>query len=157
MEIEGLGKHVCSSFAQTARFLQMLDRCVRDFDLETGEQFPLDSLASVISRAVDSDPADRMEETGVDLKNFMKVEEFIKKRESRLRSRVGGAGRAKGPDAMVHGVAAAEAAAAPPGTSAAAAETPLLDPWACSAVTAPARARPLVLGRLWQRYGQGQR
>ena len=54
----------------------MLDHRVRDFVLETGEQFPLDSLASVMRRAVDSDTADRMEEAGVDLKDFTKVEEL---------------------------------------------------------------------------------
>ena len=112
----------------------MLDHSVRVFVLETGEQFPLDSLASVMRRAVDSDTADRMEDAGVNLKDFSNVEEFIKKRDSRLRSRVGGAGTGKGPDAMVYGVAAAEAAAAaPPGTAATAPESPLLDSWAGSA------------------------
>ena len=76
-EIEGLGKHVCSNFAQTARFLQMLDQRVRDFVLETGEQFLLASFASVMRRAVDSDTADRMDEAGVDFKDFTKVEEFV--------------------------------------------------------------------------------
>jgi hypothetical protein len=59
-EIEGLGKHTCSSFAQTFRFLEMLDRRVRDFVLEVGEEFSLDSLASIMRRAVDPDTADRM-------------------------------------------------------------------------------------------------
>ena len=96
----------------------MLDHRVWDFVLETGEQFSLDSLASVMHRAVGPDTTDRTEEAGVDRKVFTKVEEFIKKRESRLRSSVGGAGAGKGPDAMVCGVAAAEAAEAPPGTAA---------------------------------------
>ena len=74
-----------------------------------------------------------MDELGVDLKDFAKVEEFIKKRESRLRSRVGGAGKSNGPDAMVYGVAAAEAAAALPGTAATTPESPPQDPWAGSA------------------------
>ena len=52
----------------------MLHHRVRDFVLETGEQFLLDSLVSVMRRAVDPDTADHMEEAGVDLKDFTKVE-----------------------------------------------------------------------------------
>ena len=106
-EIEGLGKHSCSNFAQTARFLAMLNQRVRDFVFEAGEQFPLESLASIMRRAVDADTADRMDEGNVGLSDFPAVEGFIKKRESRLRSR-GGAGAGKGPDAMVYGVSASE-------------------------------------------------
>ena len=111
----------------------MLDTRVRDYALETGLTFPLESLASIMRRAVDTDTADRMDEAGVGLSSFAKDEEWIRKRESRLRARGGGAGAGKGPDAMVYGVAAAEAAAAPPGTAATAPESPLLDPWAGSA------------------------
>ena len=39
-DIEGLGKHACSNFAQTARFLTMLDARVREYSLETGLVFP---------------------------------------------------------------------------------------------------------------------
>ena len=66
-EIEGPGKHVCSAFALTARFLAMLDQRVRDFVLETGEPFPKVSLASVMRRAVDPDTADRMDEANTGL------------------------------------------------------------------------------------------
>ena len=106
-EIEGLGKHVCSNFAQTARFLAMLDTRVRDFVLETGKAFPPDSLASVMRRAADPDTADRRDEAGVDLSDFVKVADWIRRRESRLRAR-GGAGSGKGLDAMVYGVSAPE-------------------------------------------------
>ena len=40
-EIEGLGKHACTKFLQTVRFLSMLDQRVRDFVFETGKQFSL--------------------------------------------------------------------------------------------------------------------
>ena len=109
-EIEGLGKHSCSNFAQSARFLAMLNQRCRDYTLETGEQFPPDSLASIMRRAVDPDTADRMDEGAVDISVFAEVEAFIKKRENRLRSRHVGPG--KGPDAMVYGVSPPEAAAA---------------------------------------------
>ena len=89
--IEGLGKNNCSSFAQTVRFLKMLDQRVRDFVLETGEEFPLDSLASIMRRAVDPGTADRMYVANVDLKDFNAVEGFIKKCENRLHGRGGGA------------------------------------------------------------------
>ena len=83
-------------------------------------------------RAVDTDTADRMDEAGVDLSKFEKVEEWIRKRESRLRAR--GGGTSKGPDAMVYVMSAAEAAgAAPPGNAATAPESPEKDPWAGSA------------------------
>ena len=88
-----------ASSAQTARFLAMLNQRVRDFILKKGEQFPPDSLASIMRRAVDPDTADRMDEGGVDISVFGEVEAFIKKRENRLRSRHVGPG--KGPDAMV--------------------------------------------------------
>ena len=75
-----------------------------------------------------------MDEAGVDMSNFAKVEEWIRKRESRLRDRGGVAGTGKGPDAMVYGMSATEAAgAAPPGNAATAPESPEKDPWAGSA------------------------
>ena len=121
-EIEVLGKHVCSNFGQTAHFLDMLDTRVRDYSLETGLAFSPDSLASIMRRAVDTDTADR------------KVEEWIRKRESRLRAQGGGAVAGKGPDAMVYGMSAAEAAGAvPPGNAATAPECSENDPWAGSA------------------------
>ena len=46
-----------------AQFLDMLDKRVRDYVLETGEESPLDSLASIMCRAVDPDTADRMDES----------------------------------------------------------------------------------------------
>ena len=105
----------------------MLNQCVREFILETGERFPLESLASIMRRAVDADTSDRMDEGDVDLSDFAAVESFIKKRESRLRSR-GGAGAGKGPDAMVYDVSAPEAAQppCPPGLSAVEAQAPSL-------------------------------
>ena len=131
--IEGLGKHVCANFGQASRFLTMLDARVRDYSLETGLTFPPDSLASIMRRVADIDTADRMDEAGVDISNFAKVEEWIRKREGRLRAR-GGAGTSKGPDAMVYGVAAAKAAAAaaapPQGATATVPASPTLDPWA---------------------------
>ena len=57
----------------------MLNQRVRDYILETGEQFPFDSLASIMRRAVDPDTADRMEEGGVDISKFALVESFIQK------------------------------------------------------------------------------
>ena len=74
------------------RFLTMLDTRVRDFVPETGKNFPQDSLASVMRRAVDQDTSDRIDEAGTDLSDFSKVESFIKKRESRLGAR-GGSGQ----------------------------------------------------------------
>ena len=50
-EMESLGKHVCSNFGQTARFLAMLDTRVHNYALEIGLTFPLDSLASIMRRA----------------------------------------------------------------------------------------------------------
>ena len=124
-EIEGLGKHVWFNVGQTARFLAMLETRIRDYSLETGLTFPLDSLASVMRRAVDQDTADCMDKAGVDLSGFTNVEKWIRKRESRLRAGGGGAGAGKGPDAMVYGVAATEAAGAlPPGLAATAPESP---------------------------------
>ena len=69
-DIEGLGKHTCASFQQTVRFLTRLDQRVRDYVLETGLAFPLDSLASVMRRATDQDTADRLDEAGVNLSDF---------------------------------------------------------------------------------------
>ena len=133
-EIEGIGKHVCSNFGQTVRFMAMLNTRVRDYAMETGLVFPLDSLASVMRRTVDQDTTNRMHETGVDLADFRKVEEWVLKRESRLRARGGGAGAGKGPDAMVYGVAAVEAAgSALPVNAATAPESPPQDLWAGSA------------------------
>ena len=93
----------------------MLDERVRDYVLETGEEFPLDSLASIMRRAVDPDTADRMDESNGELKDFRAVESFIKKRESCLRSRGATPSAGKGPDAMVYGVSAPEAPGSPPG------------------------------------------
>ena len=109
----------------------MLDQRVRDYILETGEQFPLDSLASIMRRAVDTDTADRMDEGNVDISDFPSVEAFSKKRENRLRSRSVGSG--KGPDAMVYGISSAEAATAataPPVSTATVPASPAKDPWA---------------------------
>ena len=87
----------------------MLDQRVRDFVLETGEQFLLDLLATIMRcAAVDPDTADRMDEANVDLKDFNAVEGFIKKRENSVHCRGGGAGAGKGPDAMVYGVSVPE-------------------------------------------------
>ena len=143
-DIEGLGKQVCTSFLQTVRFLAMLDQRVRDYVLETGEAFPLDSLASVMRRAIDQDTANRLDEAGVDLSNFTKVAEWIRKRESRRRARGGGAGTGKGPDAMVYGVSAPEPAQppCPPGLSAAEAQVPPVYPWAGAAADPWANAAP---------------
>ena len=85
-DIEGLGKHVCANFGKTSRFLAMLDTRVRDYSLETSLTFPPESLASIMRRVVDTDTADRMDEASVDISNFAKVEEWIRKRESRLRA-----------------------------------------------------------------------
>ena len=133
-DIEGLSTHVCANFGQTSRFLTMLDARVRDYSLETGLTFPPDSLASIMRRVADTDIADRMDGAGVDISNFAKVEEWVRKREGRLRAR-GGAGTGKGPVAMVYGVAAAEAAAAaaaapPQGATATVPASLTLDPWA---------------------------
>ena len=109
----------------------MLDARARDYSLETGLTFPPDSLASIMRRVADTDTADRMDEAGVDISNFSKVEEWIRKREGTLSAR-GGAGIGKGPEAMVYGVAAAEAAAAaapPQGATATVPASPTLDPW----------------------------
>ena len=109
----------------------MLDSRVREYSLETGLTFPADSLASILRRVADTDTADRMDEAGVDVSQFAKVEEWIRKREGRLRAR-GGAG-AKDSNAMVYGVTATEAAAAaaPPQDAAVTAQvSPSLDPWA---------------------------
>ena len=57
----------------------MLNQRVRDFVFETGEQFPLESLASIMRRAVYADTADRMDEGNVDISDFAAVDAFIKK------------------------------------------------------------------------------
>ena len=81
-------------------------------------------------RAVDPDTADRMDESNVPITHFRAVESFIKKRESRLRSRGAAPSAGKGPDAMVYGMSAPEAPAPQPGPAATVPESPLPDPWA---------------------------
>ena len=107
----------------------MLDRRVRDFVLETGEEFSKDFLASIMRRAVDPDTADRMDESDVPANNFQAVDSFIRKRESSLRSQ-GTAPSGKGPDAMVYGMSPPEAPASQPRCAATSPEVPLADPWA---------------------------
>jgi hypothetical protein len=138
-EIEGLGKHSCANFGQTFRFLEMLDRRVRDFTLETGEEFSKDSLASILRRSVDPDTADRMDESDVPANSFQAVDTFIRKRESRLRSR-GTAPSGKGPDAMVYGILSPEAPVPTLSSAATALEAPLVDPWAGAAANPWLRA-----------------
>ena len=59
--------------------MDTLDKRVRHFVLETGEEFPLDSLASIMRRGVDPDTADRMDESNVELQDFRAVESYIQK------------------------------------------------------------------------------
>ena len=164
-EIEGFGKHVCSNFGQTARFFAILDTRVRDYALETGLAFPLESLASVMQRAADTDTAGRLDEAGVGLSDFAKVAEWIHKRESKLRAR-GGAGSGKGVDAMVYGVSSPEAPAQPPSFAPTAPESPPLDPWAGAAADpwaaaapqpqAPAAAQPELDAWALDAFGKGK-
>ena len=89
-------------------------------------------MASIMRRVVDTDTADRLDEANVDLSDFTKVEDWIRKRESRLRARGGASAGLKDSNAMVYGVTAAEAAPAAPaqGANATAQECPPSDPWA---------------------------
>ena len=141
----------------------MLDQRVRDYILETGEQFPVDSLASIMRRAVDPDTSDRMDEGNVDVSDFAAVAAFIKKRESRLRSRCAAPSAGKGPDAMVYGMSAPEAPAPQPGLAVTAPEIPIVDPWAGAAAdpwahaALPAQApQPEQLDWALDAFGKGK-
>ncbi len=64
----------------------------------------------------------------MDLSDFTRVAEWIRRREFRLRAR-GGPGAGKGPDAMVYGVSAPESAPpSPPGLAATEAQGSPVDP-----------------------------
>ena len=71
-----------------------------------------------------------MDESNVPITDVRAVESYIKKRESRWRSRGTASSSSKGPDAMVYGVSAPEAAAPQPSPAATAPEAPLVGNWA---------------------------
>ena len=86
----------------------MLENKVEEHTVETGETIVVDTLASVLARAMDTDTADRLDEAKLDITYFNKVEDWIKNRDARLPSRKGqGSSTTKSPNDMVYDAAPA--------------------------------------------------
>ena len=62
-ELRGLGgTTTCKDFAQTVRFVKFLDQKILDYTTETGEKFPNDDAAPVLSQAIDEDTMGRVDD-----------------------------------------------------------------------------------------------
>ena len=83
----------------------MFDNRVKEYTVETGEVFPLDILAPILSQPVDPDTADRIDDAKHDHKDFKNVEDWVKKRDVRLRAhKCQAPPSVKGPIDMVYDV-----------------------------------------------------
>ena len=103
-----LRKHArtsCADFAQTVRFIAMLEQKRREFQVETGE--PLDPivLGEVLGAAIDEDTMSRIEDAGkIAIRDYEAVKLYVKQRHTKLTSRAAGKTIPKDADKMVYGV-----------------------------------------------------
>ena len=149
-----LRKHArtsCADFAQTVRFISMLEQKRREFQVETGE--PLDPvvLGEILGAAIDEDTMSRIEDANkIEIRDYEAVKLYVEQRHTKLTSRAAGKAIPKDTDKMVYGVGEAqpEAASAPaecgggcggcaihPAPTSAATEAPaapVYDPWTAS-------------------------
>ena len=69
-EIRGLGgTTACKDFAQTCRFVLFLESRLKEFLIETGQSFPPNDAARVLSQAIDEDTMGRIEDAGLPLED----------------------------------------------------------------------------------------
>ena len=70
----------CTDFAQTVRFVAMLESKRREYQVETGS--PLDPmvLAEILGSAMDEDTSGRLEDGNIDIKDYDKVRVWIENR-----------------------------------------------------------------------------
>ena len=123
---------MCKDFAQTVRFVKFLDQKILDYTTETGEKFPDDDAARVLSQAIDEDTMGRVDDhDDLSIETYFPVKTWILQRDVKLRLRKSTrTGKRKNPDDMVYGVSTQPPADAP---AADATVAPGPDPWLSAA------------------------
>jgi len=107
----------CEDFAQTVRFVKFFDQKQLDYTPETGEKFPDDDAARVLSQAIDEDTMGRVDDNDdISIETYLPVKTWILQREVKLKLRKNTrSGKGKNPDDMVYGVSAQPPSEAPSG------------------------------------------
>ena len=108
-QLRGLGgTSACKDFPQTVRFLRFFEGKLKEYLRETGQVFPPDDSARVLSQAIDEDTMGRLEDARVPIENnYAGVKQWIFERETKLKARKATrshTGAGKGSDDMVYGV-----------------------------------------------------
>ena len=125
----GLG--ACKNFEQTVRFVEFLESKIKEYLIETGENFPGHDSARVLSEALDEETLSKIDDsTTLRLTSYEPAKEWILQRDAKAKSRKATRQKSSsmGPDDMVFGVENKEKQAAPTPTEPAGA-----DPWLTSA------------------------